>query len=178
MFDGLGVLSLWLCLKKSDRSGHATLPPSCQFCHVHFPKGHAFDIIREDDEYVAFRDHNPSAVHHFQVIPKTHIESVKSLTKAEVNIVEKLRAIGHSILDDLDIPVSERRLGFHIPPFNTVNHLHLHVQALPHKSFARRMKYPIVGGFGPYTKGFSWFVEAGQAVRILDQGGQVRISPC
>ncbi|KAH7911360.1 HIT-like protein [Hygrophoropsis aurantiaca] len=190
MLDSISVFApFWLCFKKpgTTDSNSSRSPPApqsrvqskiCQFCDVHSLKRESFDIVWEDDDYVAFRDHNPSAVHHIQVIPKVHIDSVKSLTRADVNVVDRLQSISHNILDGLGIPISDRRIGFHIPPFNTVNHLHLHVQALPYKSFARRMKYPIAAGIGPYTKGLSWFVEARQALRILDQGGQIRISPC
>ena len=69
-------------------------------------------------------------------------------------------------------------LGFHIPPYISVHHLHMHVQALPYRSWLRRMKYPIVSGPSGREKGFSWFVEAEQAVRLLEKGVQVRILPC
>ena len=54
----------------------------------------------------------------------------------------------------------------------------MHVQALPYRSWLRRMKYPIVAGPSGREKGFSWFVEAEQAVRLLEKGVQVRILPC
>lgn len=86
--------------------------------------------------------------------------------------------IGTRMLDDLSVPPELRKLGFHIPPFNSVNHLHLHTQALPYKSRLRGAKYPIAHGVKGKEKGFSWFVEVGQAIRILERGGKVEVWPC
>ena len=70
------------------------------------------------------------------------------------------------------------RLGFHIPPFNSVMHLHLHAHGLPYKSLYRRAKYPIAAGGPRKKKGLSWFVEITQAIRILEDGGKIGVLPC
>ncbi|TFK45813.1 HIT-like protein [Heliocybe sulcata] len=155
-----------------DRPGSA----DCVFCRVSVENG--FDIVWEDGNFTVFRDYNPSAVHHFQVIPKKHVENVKVLRKDDVELVKTMGAIGHRALDSLNVPIAARRLGFHVPPYNSVGHLHLHVQALPYKSAARRWKYPVIEGSRSNCKGFSWFISLEQTVDILDRGAKVTVFPC
>ena len=68
-------------------------------------------------------------------------------------------------------------MGFHIPPFNSVNHLHLHLHALPYRG-ALKLKYPISKGKSGKSKGFSWFVEVDQAIEILQQGNSIGVFSC
>ena len=69
------------------------------------------------------------------------------------------------------------RMGFHIPPFNSVNHLHLHLHALPYRGIMK-LEYPLSEGKNGKSKGFSWFVEVDQTVEILQQGKTIGVFPC
>ncbi|KAF9532688.1 HIT-like domain-containing protein [Crepidotus variabilis] len=152
-------------------------PNSCRFCRVSAENG--FDIVYEDALFLGFTDRNPASAHHFQVIPKAHIASVRSLNPAShVGLVQAMEAVGRRILDNFGVPESMRKMGFHIPPMNSVYHLHLHVQGLPYHSTTRALKYPVVRGFGHFSKGPSWFVEVHQAMRILEHGGHIGLLPC
>ncbi|EIN03968.1 HIT-like protein [Punctularia strigosozonata HHB-11173 SS5] len=148
----------------------------CIFCKASRDNG--FDVVYEDATYVVFRDNNPSAEHHLQVIPRIHINSVKSLGKSDASMLRDMRALGDLMLDRLEIPRTRRRLGFHIPPFNSVNHLHMHVQALPYRSAFRQYKYPVSMGGEGYHKGFSWFITVDQAISMLENGAKIRVLKC
>ncbi|KAJ8077571.1 hypothetical protein PM082_002003 [Marasmius tenuissimus] len=162
----------------SQVDNRPTIIKSCPFCDVSTEKG--FNIVWEDDTFVAFQDRNPSSTIHVQLITKRHIGSVKELTKADVELLTSMADHGHEILDKAGAPSdpSLRRLGFHIPPLNSVQHLHMHTQALPYKSWLRAKKYPVVTGSNGNTKGFSWFVTIDQAIEILDTNKQIGIFPC
>ncbi|CAA7267450.1 unnamed protein product [Cyclocybe aegerita] len=149
---------------------------SCVFCDVSIEKG--FQIAYEDEHYVAFQDRRPASRHHFLVIPKEHVESVRSLRGPDVEMVKDMENIGNTVLSKLDVPITMRKMGFHIPPFNSVDHLHLHVQGLPYLSSRRAAKYPISMGNRDYSKGLSWFAEVSQVVCILQQGKRVGVMPC
>ncbi|KAJ7732146.1 HIT-like protein [Mycena metata] len=147
----------------------------CQFCDISTAKG--FNIIWENELFVAFWDRKPAAEVHIQLVPRQHIESIKSLKKNDAELVRSMKTIGEKLLDDLGSPPSMRVLGFHVPPFNSVNHLHLHVQGLPYKPL-RQAKYRISSGFAHFNKGFGWFVEAEQAARSLETGHTIGVFPC
>ncbi|KAK0204371.1 HIT-like domain-containing protein [Desarmillaria ectypa] len=149
---------------------------SCVFCNV--SKENGFSILWEDDKFIAFYDRDPACRHHVQLIPKAHIRSVKSLTKDDAQLVRDMAAIGMNILGKLNVTKDMRKMGFHIPPFNSVSHLHLHIQGLPYKTFLRAAKYSVARGGKRHDKGFSYFVEVEQVIRILEKGSRISISPC
>ena len=70
-------------------------------------------------------------------------------------------------------PRDDIKLGFHVPPLNSIGHLHLHVLVPPFTALGK-IQYPVnrrVDG----GKGWSWFVTPRQAINILEAGGQVRV---
>lgn len=66
-----------------------------------------------------------------------------------------------------------RKMGFHIPPFSSVHHLHLHVFA-GRPTFLGRLKYP--ESIRSDGKGWSWFVSVHQALSILQSGRTIGLS--
>lgn len=109
---------------------------SCVFCHG------LKNIVYQDDEYLAFMDINPSAKLHFLVIPRLHIGSVDHLNNTHVDMLKRMKEIANLILKNNSKDVYESRMGFHLPPFNSVHHLHLHGIGKPFNNIFRAMKYP------------------------------------
>jgi len=149
---------------------------SCIFCNV--AAGNGFKIAYEDEFFLAFEDIKPTSAVHYLVVPRRHINSIRTLRSEDVQLLKVMERIGHTVLDKFDVPFNSRRMGFHIPPFNSVDHLHLHVQSLPHHSRIGAASYYVsTPRSGDYSKGFSWFVEVNQAIRILERGGTVGVRP-
>ncbi|KAJ1307216.1 hypothetical protein OPQ81_001331 [Rhizoctonia solani] len=150
---------------KDDTHGPGTTLKKCIFCDVRKELG--FAIIYENEELVVFRDRHPAAKEHLLVITRRHIESIKSLSASDVPLLLRMRDAGSQALSLLGIPEDHQRFGFHIPPFNTVNHIHLHAQGLPYKNRFREKKYRMTtSSRADKTKGFSWYAELSQSLRF------------
>ncbi|GAB4858037.1 Bifunctional adenosine 5'-phosphosulfate phosphorylase/adenylylsulfatase hint4 [Ancistrocladus abbreviatus] len=129
-------------------AGSATTVPSCIFCQI-ASSSITTQLLHQDDKVVAFPDINPAAFRHYLVIPVEHIPTVKDLQKRpeDYSLVSHMLDVGKNLLVK-DAPQSNHRFGFHQPPFNSVNHLHLHCFALPFIPRWRHLKYMPLGPVG------------------------------
>ncbi|VFQ91967.1 unnamed protein product [Cuscuta campestris] len=125
----------------------------CIFCQI-AGASTSTALLHSDEKVLAFQDINPSASRHYLVIPKEHIPTVKDLTKCQDDyaLVSHMLDVGKSLLGR-DAPSSKQyRFGFHQPPLNSVNHLHLHCLALPYTPRWRCLKYTSLGPFGGFIE--------------------------
>ncbi|KAK8865655.1 hypothetical protein IAR55_000800 [Kwoniella newhampshirensis] len=137
----------------------------CTFCDVSVQKG--FKVTYEDDQLIAFHDRTPRAKVHLLVIPRKHVvDSVKDLTSDHLPLLRSMTSLAERLVP----PDPPPKMGFHIPPFSSVPHLHLHVFSGSH-TFIGRFKYPI-STHGD-EKGLGWFVTANQVERTLAAGARV-----
>ncbi|MBN3305746.1 HINT3 protein, partial [Amia calva] len=114
-----------------------------------------------DGDLACFKDIKPGAPQHYLVVPVKHVGNCRSLTKDHVPLVEKMVEVGKSVLQKNNITdLSDVRLGFHWPPFSSVNHLHLHVLApASEMGFMSKIFYRIDS---------YWFVTAEQLIQRLN----------
>ena len=109
-------------------------------------------VLDESLTLLAFQDRTPRADFHALVIPKQFIPTVASLTKENVPVLQEMRDMALDILQ-LHQPNAFRHkdyiLCFHLPPFNSVDHLHLHVLAP-----ASKMNW--LYRYGKYQVGTPW----------------------
>mmetsp|Transcript_55261 Transcript_55261/g.130497 ORF Transcript_55261/g.130497 Transcript_55261/m.130497 type:complete len:112 (+) Transcript_55261:191-526(+) len=94
-----------------------------------------------------------------KVLSREHIESIDKLEAKHLVLLEHMAKVGKDALRR-DAPGHEARLGperycnclrfgFHVPPFISVRHLHMHCLALPFQPFWQRLR------FTPFTKTFA-----------------------
>jgi len=99
---------------------------NCIFCKI-ISGAEPTELLYEDNEIVIFKDIKPAAKFHYLAVPKEHIKDVKSLTVDYKSLVETLIDVGKRTLQEKGADINDIRLGFHVPPFNSVQHLHLHL---------------------------------------------------
>ena len=100
-----------------------TKKKDCIFCYLP-PKR----ILFENETILIIEDINPIAKIHLLCIPKSHIKNINSLTINDINLLNMMKnsAIDYIVKNYNNINENNIILGFHIPPFTSVNHLHMH----------------------------------------------------
>jgi diadenosine tetraphosphate (Ap4A) HIT family hydrolase len=114
----------------------------CLFCKIH-QRQEPGRIEYEDEKYVVFHTIDPATHLHLLVTPRQHITSVHSLKGHEgAQLIRELIEIGKRALKEENC--SHAKFCFHIPPYTSIDHLHLHAIAdhANHASWWYKIKYP------------------------------------
>ena len=98
----------------------------CIFCKI-INKEMSADIVYQDEKTIVFSDINPKAEIHFLIVPKQHIESIKSDNSEEV-VAQLIRTAKKIALDK---NINGYKLVFNVgrQAGQTIDHLHLHLLA-------------------------------------------------
>ena len=101
--------------------------PSCIFCKIAQGELQA-DIIREDDQAVAFRDINAQAPTHILIIPKKHIPTLAEASEQEGSLLGHLLLMARQVAEDQNLTDGYRVvLNNGVAAGQTVFHIHLHL---------------------------------------------------
>jgi len=127
---------------------------ACIFCNL--PKE---QILYENDRLCIVKDKFPDAKHHYLVIPKAHYGTINTLGKRDKELVEEMINVGKNFMAKIhsNVPL----LGFHVPPYNTIEHLHMHCVSGSWNSF--------LGGTLSFWTYAPWFMEASKLVLNLQK---------
>ncbi|XP_058060293.1 adenosine 5'-monophosphoramidase HINT3-like [Anopheles bellator] len=111
----------------SDDSAKERIRAGCVFCTI--AKDPATEIVFQNERICIFNDIRPSSDFHFLAVPKHHVENVSSLSAADKPLLEELKRELVRVLEEKQIHQREASFGFHIPPFTSIKHLHMHAIA-------------------------------------------------
>lgn len=124
-------------------------PARCVFCRKiadEAANGNDGTFVFADDELVVFKDWRPAARRHYLVCPRVHVSSARALTPRDAGLARRMLQAGKNAIA-ADVPPSgaavETRFGYHLPPFNSVDHLHMHAFALPFEPEWKERKYSV-----------------------------------
>lgn len=100
----------------------------CVFCRIASGELDA-DVVHSTDQVVAFRDINPQAPVHVQVIPRRHVKDASELQRTDAELLSEMMAAAREVAAQAGIAERGYRLLFNIgkDASNTIPHLHLHV---------------------------------------------------
>lgn len=136
---------------KRNKSYSSKTVNTCIFCLIASGQDKETEVIKKNNELVCFRDICPAAPHHYLVVPTEHILSCLSLHRGHIGLVERMAEMGKAVLLEQGITdMNDIRLGFHLPPYISVNHLHLHVLA-PASQISPIMKYKFIPGTSSFV---------------------------
>ncbi|XP_069552371.1 adenosine 5'-monophosphoramidase HINT3-like [Brachyistius frenatus] len=138
----------------------------CPFCQI-ANKQTDTEILLSDDQLVCFRDLQPGATHHYLIIPRTHIDNCKALQGGHIPLVEQMVEMGRSVLEKKQVSnLDDVRMGFHMPPFTSVPHLHLHALAP-----ASQINFKSELHYSPQS---NWFITVDNVLSQLKTRGKVK----
>ena len=98
----------------------------CIFCKI-VRKEIPADIVWEEEDIMVFKDRNPKAPIHFLIVPKEHIESVKSEGSEEV--ARQLIKVAKKVAENMGIPGYKLVFNVGREGGQIIEHLHLHFLA-------------------------------------------------
>jgi len=87
-------------------------------------------IVYHDEFVYAIQDRTPKSKYHFLVIPYKHIPNIHWITKdmEGEKLIQHMMHVGNT---KLGLTKEKYQMGFHVPPFYSIDHLHMHVMSLP-----------------------------------------------
>ncbi|EDV94206.1 GH25016 [Drosophila grimshawi] len=144
LFPLFGLL-LILIVKYSTETGNdldAQSLSECLFCKIAKGTFSTTKLEFEDEEFVIFKDKNPAAKIHYLAVPKQHYDSIKALNKSHIGLIERMQNGMINFLKSKDVDLSVAVIGYHVPPFISQKHLHLHgISPVSEMSVSNRISF-------------------------------------
>ncbi|GBE14811.1 MAG TPA: histidine triad nucleotide-binding protein [Proteobacteria bacterium] len=102
--------------------------PNCIFCKIAGGKIPA-EVVREDDELIAFEDISPKAPVHILIVPKEHLSTLNDAGKEHGALLGRMTLLAAEIAQDKGVAAGGYRVLINCNPDGgqEVFHLHMHM---------------------------------------------------
>ncbi|CAI5732239.1 unnamed protein product [Hyaloperonospora brassicae] len=117
---------------------------SCRFCEI--LRTTAEPLLYQDEHVVVFRPLRPIVPSHVLIVPRTHIRNVNRLAATHRGLLARMHHVAKMVLTrefeaktepecvglqlgelkDIHGPTHRIHYTFHVPPFNSIDHVHMH----------------------------------------------------
>jgi len=126
-------------------------------------------IVESDSLTVTIKDAFPKAKHHYLILPKESLSSLRSLTVKHISLLEHMDKRGQSLAKQLTDknPNLEFRQGYHAVP--SMSQLHMHVISQDFDSTCLKTKKH----WNSFTTDF--FIDSQQIIRMLKSQNKIEI---
>ncbi|KAF8821055.1 hypothetical protein IE077_002507 [Cardiosporidium cionae] len=123
---------------------------SCVFCRIYAGNQiPAQRILYKDSSVFVIMPRSPCARIHLLICPVEHIHNINSLCTADLALLHHMKSIANKILFGKHYSqfgaqndcADSHRFVFHVPPWNSIDHLHLHALLLPFHKFGSKISY-------------------------------------
>jgi histidine triad (HIT) family protein len=99
---------------------------NCIFCKI--TSGEiSTEKIFEDDKFIALNDINPKAKIHILIVPKRHIESIKTLEEGDKELMGDLFLVAKKVAHDKNMEGYKLLFNVGREGGQMIDHLHLHL---------------------------------------------------
>lgn len=118
-----------MLLNSFDEIESTPKPNGCVFCEI--LEDQTERVIEQSNRTFSFYDRNTGRCKvHILICPKKHIKNMNHLRREDLPLLAEMREEAHRIAQKYG-GGSPYRMGFHIPPFYSITHLHLHLCVEP-----------------------------------------------
>ncbi|OWZ14425.1 hypothetical protein PHMEG_00012105 [Phytophthora megakarya] len=103
---------------------------SCRFCEILRMGTEPF--LYEDEHVVVFRPLRPIVPSHVLIVPRAHIRNVNRLAARHRELLARMHRVAEAVMTaenrecELQPEAPDVRYSFHVPPFNSIDHVHMH----------------------------------------------------
>ena len=124
-------------------------------------------IVISDEKTVMIKDMYPKAKHHYLVLPREDIASLKSVDTSHIPLLKKMLKVGRDFVHQLVEPNLQFQYGFHAAA--SMERLHMHVISRDFDSVHLKTKRH----WNTFTSEF--FVDAQTIISTLEDTGKLEL---